>query len=165
MTQLLGEPDTSTDECFDVGKASSTTATTPTHSSTVLGNTNTDSAVVTGNVTVGSPTGSVTFYVCQPTAAPTSCTSQANQVGSPVELAAGGGATSTAQSVSFTPTSTGYWCFAGYYSGDSNYCRELGHEHGRVLRRDKGSVCHHEPASSAEDSCRGNELRQRHRCR
>jgi photosystem II stability/assembly factor-like uncharacterized protein len=113
--------DTSTDECFDVGKATSMTATTPTHSSIVLGNTNTDSAVVTGNATVGSPTGSVTFYVCQPTATPTACTSQVNQVGSPVGLTAGGGATSTAQSVSFTPTSTGYWCFAGYYSGDSNY--------------------------------------------
>jgi hypothetical protein len=23
--------------------------------------------------------------------------------------------------VSFTPSSAGYWCFAGYYSGDSNY--------------------------------------------
>jgi hypothetical protein len=113
--------DTSTDECFDVGQASSTTATTPTHSSIVLGNTNTDSAVVTGNTTVESPTGSVTFYVCQPTATPTPCTSQANQLGSPVGLTAGAGATSTAQSVSFTPTSAGYWCFAGYYSGDSNY--------------------------------------------
>ncbi len=29
--------------------------------------------------------------------------------------------TATATSGSFTPTSTGYWCFAGVYSGDSNY--------------------------------------------
>ena len=42
-------------------------------------------------------------------------------MGSPVSLTVGANDTSSASSVSFTPSSAGYWCFAGYYSGDSNY--------------------------------------------
>jgi hypothetical protein len=113
--------DTSTDECFDVTAASTMTTTTPSSSSIALGNGVTDGAVVTGNSAGGSPTGSVSFYECGPTASPQSCTSQANQVGSAVGLTGGAGNTASATSTSFTPTSTGYWCFAGYYSGDSNY--------------------------------------------
>jgi IPT/TIG domain len=87
----------------------------------VLGNTNTDGAVVTGNAVGGSPTGTVTFYECGATATAQSCTSQANQVGSPVALTAGAGNTSSANSVTFTPHAGGYYCFGAYYSGDSNY--------------------------------------------
>ena len=101
--------------------APTTTATTPASSSIGLGDDNSDSAVVSGNTTYGSPTGTVTFYECGPTAGPEPCTSQANQVGGPVGVTAGANDTSIASSVSFTPSSTGYWCFAGYYSGDSNY--------------------------------------------
>jgi hypothetical protein len=113
--------DTSTDECYDVTIAGSTTVTTPTNSSIVLGNTNTDGAVVTGNSAAGSPTGTVSFYECGPSASATPCTSQSNPVGSAETLTAGAGDTSTTNSVSFTPDSTGYWCFGAYYSGDSNY--------------------------------------------
>jgi hypothetical protein len=115
--------DTTTDECFDVttGTVPSATTTTPASSSIALESGNSDSAVVTGNATYGSPTGNVTFYECDSTASPEPCTSQANQVGSPVGVTAGSNDTSSASSVSFTPSSTGYWCFAGYYSGDSNY--------------------------------------------
>jgi hypothetical protein len=99
-----------------------TTVTTPTASTIVLGQSNTDGATVTGDATFGSPTGSVTFYACGPTSTPQPCTSTADQVGSPVNVTANGdGLTSSATSASFTPTSTGYWCFAGDYSGDSNY--------------------------------------------
>ncbi len=87
----------------------------------MLGNANSDSAVVSGNATYGSPTGTVTFYECGPTSSPEPCTSQANQVGSPVGVTAGANDTSSASSVSFTPNSGGYWCFAGYYFGDANY--------------------------------------------
>ena len=101
---------------------SSSTASTPAASSIVLGNSNSDTAVVTGDATFGSPTGSVTFYDCFAGAGPAPCSSQANQVGgSSVGLTGGASNTSSASSVSFTPTSTGYWCFAAYYSGDSNY--------------------------------------------
>ena len=100
---------------------SSSTTTTLTSSSVALGYDNTDSVVVSGNVNRGSPTGAVTFYECGPTASADPCTSQANQVGSPVSLTAGANDTSSGSSVSFTPSSAGYWCFAGYYSGDSSY--------------------------------------------
>ena len=122
-TNYAGSSDTTTDECFDVttGTAPSATTTTPASSSIEMGNANSDNAVVSGNATYGSPTGTVTFYECGPTASPEPCTSQANQVGSPVGVTAGANDTSSASSVSFTPNSGGYWCFAGFYSGDSNY--------------------------------------------
>ena len=99
---------------------SSTTvsATSPT---IVLGDSNTASATVSGDATFGNPTGTVTFYECGPTTSPTDCTSTANPVGSAVGVTAAAGNTSTAGSASFTPTSTGYWCFAAAYSGDTNY--------------------------------------------
>jgi hypothetical protein len=122
-SNYAGSSDTTTDECFAVttGTAPSATTTTPASSSIAFGNGNSDSAVVSGNATYGSPTGTVTFYECGSTASPEPCTSQANQVGSPVGVTAGADDASSASSVSFTPSSTGYWCFAGYYSGDSNY--------------------------------------------
>ncbi len=100
-----------------------TTVSTPSSSSIVLGNSVTDSAVVTGDNTYGSPTGTVTFYQCGPTATPQGCTSTANQVGDPITVTpAGDGLTSTAMTdIGFTPASTGYWCFGSVYSGDSNY--------------------------------------------
>lgn len=104
---------------FNVSASSTTTA--PAHSTIELGQSNTDSATETGNSSVGSPTGTVQFYECGPTPSPTPCTSTSNPVGGPTGLTAGANDTSTAGSVSFTPTSTGYWCFAGVYSGDSNY--------------------------------------------
>ena len=98
-----------------------TIATMPTSSTIVLGNSNTDTVTVTGNSNSGSPTGTVSFYACGPDASQTDCTSQSNEVGTAKTLHAGANDTATATSASFTPTSTGYWCFAGYYSGDSNY--------------------------------------------
>ena len=82
--------DTSTDECFDVAHVNTSTATTPTKATITLGQSNTDSATVTGNPSRGPPTGTVTFYVCGPTATPTACTSQADQVGSLRGLDRGG---------------------------------------------------------------------------
>jgi hypothetical protein len=76
---------------------------------------------VTGKPSGGSPSGVVTFDVCGPTAWPTPCNSTANQAGSPVDLVAGADSTATAVSTPFTPDAGGYWCFAGYYSGDANY--------------------------------------------
>ena len=75
---------------------------------------------MTGNAAGSSPTGTVSFYECGPTASAQACTSIGNPVGSAVGLVAGAGNTSSATSVSFTPTATGYWCFAGYYSGIRN---------------------------------------------
>ncbi len=121
-----------TTECFSVTQAPTSTVTTPTHSTLVLGSSDTDGVTVTGNGSGGSPTGSVSFYECPP-ASPTSpaapCTSTAHPVGTPVTLTAGAGNTATAASNSFAPTSTGYWCFAGVYSGDGNYSGSDGYHH------------------------------------
>ncbi len=120
-SNYAGSSDNTTDECFDVTAASSSTVTARTASTIVLGNGNTDMATVTGNTAGGSPTGTVQFYECGPTPSAADCTSTSNPVGSPVTLTAGAGDTSSAGSVPFAPTSTGYWCFAGVYSGNSNY--------------------------------------------
>jgi hypothetical protein len=113
--------DASTDECFDVTLNSTSLQTTPTNSTITLGQADTDLGTVTGNDVDGSPTGTQSFYECGPTAMAAPCTSLANPVGIPVNLTPGPGNTSTATSAPFTPTAVGYWCFAGYYSGDSNY--------------------------------------------
>ncbi len=97
-----------------------TTKTTPAHTSITLGQSNTDSAVVTGNATHGDPTGTVAFSVCGPDSSqPTGssvCTSAGTAVGSPVNLTAGAGDTATATSASFTPTKSGWYCFAATYA-------------------------------------------------
>jgi hypothetical protein len=113
--------DTATHECFDVTAASTSTTSAPTDATIELGRSDSDSATVAGNAPGGSPTGTVTFYECGPTTTPTACTSTTDPVGSPVDVAAGSGATATATSVALVPTSTGYWCFAADYSGDTNY--------------------------------------------
>jgi hypothetical protein len=103
------------------GTASTVTTTTPAASTIALGSSNVDTATVSGSISRVDPTGTVCFHVCGPLPAPAACTSQVNQVGSFVAVTAGAGDTATATSASFTPPSAGFWCFAGYYSGDSNY--------------------------------------------
>ena len=116
--------DTSTGECFNVTQATSSTTTVPANTAITLGQASTDAATVTGNAGGGSPTGTVTFYECGPTSTATACTSTASTahpIGTPVNLTAGAHNTSTATSGAFTPSAVGYWCFAAYYSGDTNY--------------------------------------------
>ena len=85
----------------------------------MLGNSNTDSATVTGSQSAD-PTGTVDFYECGSTASPQPCTSS-SWTQFDTEPVSGTSNPGTATSAPFTPTSTGYWCFAGVYSGDSNY--------------------------------------------
>ena len=113
--------DATIDECFDVTQASSSTLTVPANSKMTIGEASTDAATVSGNAAGGSPTGTVTFYECGPTSAAAACTSTANPVGGPINLSPGAADKSTATSASFTPSALGYWCFAGYYSGNVNY--------------------------------------------
>jgi alpha-tubulin suppressor-like RCC1 family protein len=98
-----------------------TVVTGPQFPEVVLSDGNTDGATVTGDSTYGSPTGTVSFYVCGPTTSAEPCTSQSDPVGTAVALTPGANNTATADSVSFTATAPGTWCFGGYYSGDSNY--------------------------------------------
>ncbi len=111
-----GSSDQSSDECYDVGASSSSTSTTPTNSTIVLGGSNTDGATVTGS-DGADPTGTVSFYACGVNVNP--CTPS----GTPfdVETLSGTANPSSVTSTSFTPSSTGTWCFAAVYSGDSSY--------------------------------------------
>ena len=96
--------------------------TVPASASIALGASNNDRVSVIGTPERGAPTGSVTFYVCGPTASAVPCTSKTTQVGaSPIPVSPGASNTSTATSLSYSPSAAGTWCFAGYYSGDPNY--------------------------------------------
>jgi hypothetical protein len=89
----------------------------------VLGGSVTDTATVSGNSFDGAPTGTVTFTVCSTGSSPALCTS-GTQVGTaPVALTPGSGLSSTATSVSFTPTAVGTYCFGAAYApgAGSNY--------------------------------------------
>ena len=110
-----------TDECFTVGKASSTTASIPKAAAISLGTTDTDTATVNGNATGGSPTGTVTFSECGPLSSVSGCASGGTTVGSPVSLTAGPDDTATATSPAFVATAAGIYCFRADYSGDSSY--------------------------------------------
>jgi IPT/TIG domain len=113
--------DNTSDECFDVAPALSTTTSTPSRSRVVINSQITDSARVTGNSDDGAPTGSVTFYVCGPTGSATPCTSLANEESLARLSPVAGQDYSTAVSTTFKPTTTGYWCFGARYGGDTSY--------------------------------------------
>ncbi|HMK63676.1 MAG TPA: Ig-like domain-containing protein, partial [Acidimicrobiales bacterium] len=113
---------TSSCESFSVGAAGSSTRTQPESSSAALGSYNKDVATITGHDSAADapyPTGKVTFYSCGENVDP--CTSATWTELNQVTLGTGTGNTNVATSASFTPTSTGTWCFAAVYSGDSNY--------------------------------------------
>ena len=114
--------DATTDECFFASLAPTSITTAPTNTTISLGQSDTDSAKVTGgNAVGGNPKGTVSFYECGPTTKATSCTSKASRVGTPVSVTKASGNGDTATSASFKPTAVGYWCFAAYYSGSTQY--------------------------------------------
>jgi prepilin-type N-terminal cleavage/methylation domain-containing protein len=104
---------------FAVGFA--VVSSTPSSGTINLGASTTDTVSVVGAPGRGAPDGTVSFYVCGPTAVATSCGSKSTQVGAAVPLVAGANNTSTATSASFQPTQPGYWCFGSYFNGDPNY--------------------------------------------
>jgi fimbrial isopeptide formation D2 family protein/uncharacterized repeat protein (TIGR01451 family) len=119
-------------ECFTVGPANSSTSTTASTSSIVIGT----SGGVTDNVTVqgvpggGFPQGSVQFYACKATSSSGTLCMAGQELGSPVtsftDVTSGPGAgyTVTATSPEFDPSSTGTWCFGAKYlppATGSNY--------------------------------------------
>jgi hypothetical protein len=112
--------DSTSDECFTVKPAVSTSVSKPSTTGVVLKTTVYDTVTVTGNTAGGAPTGRVTFYECGPEPAPQNCTDQADIVGT-AALAPSAGDVSTAKSPTVKPTVAGWYCFAAYYSGDSNY--------------------------------------------
>ena len=115
-----------TTECFDVTSGGGSGPYTPTIASalnpttTTLSGSSTDTVTMTGNATAGSPTGTVSFYVCGVTSAPTACTSP-NIGPATVELASESGNRSVADVTIENFSTTGWYCFLDEYSGDSNY--------------------------------------------
>jgi hypothetical protein len=118
-------------EDVTVGPAGTTTVTTPRVGSTpitaavAVGTSVTDHAVVTGTAAGGSPTGTVAFFVCNPTqvaAGGGTCSSGGTAAGSVSPLTAGAGNTATADSNAVVANAVGTWCFRAVYTSDTaNY--------------------------------------------
>jgi hypothetical protein len=118
-------------EDVTVGPAGTTTVTTPRVGSTpitapvAVGTSVTDHAVVTGTAAGGSPTGTVDFFVCNPTQVATNggtCSTGGTAAGSVTPLTAGASSTATADSNAVVANAVGTWCFrAVYTSNTANY--------------------------------------------
>ena len=108
------------DECFTVGPATPTVATTlVTPTNPTVGNAWSDSATVTGNTTGGNPLGSVQFYVCQASVPSSStCTSGGSLVGTVTSPSSSSGDASTYNlaPTTYTPSSVGTYCFYTTYT-------------------------------------------------
>jgi hypothetical protein len=123
-----------TNECFTVQQITTRTHTSPSvgeNGTTTFGSSVTDHAVVTPDQPGGgTPTGTVTFFVCNPTQTSGGTCSDPNgtQVGSPVNTAAGPGAEqSQADSSAITVNMTGTWCFRSVYTpGGANGANYIG---------------------------------------
>jgi hypothetical protein len=112
-----------TTECFTVAKLPSDTATgsSPTGGNVVPGTSVTDTATVTPTNPGGpTPTGSVTFFLCQPSEVTTGgCEGTAGtQVGAVKPLDSNGQATSDATS---NTTAIGTYCWRAEYGGSNTY--------------------------------------------
>ena len=129
---------TGTNECFTVRTIPTTTTTTPSTGSggtTTFGSQVTDHAIVQATLTGdGTPTGTVTFFICDPTqtvggACPDG---QGTQVGTPVTTQAISGSSppaSSADSSAITANKTGTWCWRGVYTpGGANGSNYTGSE-------------------------------------
>ncbi|GAB3059501.1 hypothetical protein GCM10027053_21730 [Intrasporangium mesophilum] len=118
-------------EDVTIGPASTTTVTTPRAGGTPItapvpvGTSVTDHAVVTGTAFGGSPTGTVDFFVCNPTQVANNggdCSSGGTPAGSNKTLTPGVSPTSTADSDAVVANIVGTWCFRAVYTPDTpNY--------------------------------------------
>jgi hypothetical protein len=113
-----------TNECFTVQVIPTTTTTTPSVGSggtTNFGSSVTDHAVVKATQPGGgSPTGTVTFFICDPTQLSNgACPTGGTQVGNPVmttDLMTSPLPSSFADSSAFMVNKTGIWCFRAVYT-------------------------------------------------
>jgi hypothetical protein len=99
------------DNTITAPSCASATTTAASASAVTVGSSVNDVATVTGNTTDGVPTGAVQTYECGPPA--TTCSSGGTLLGSAPLNGAG-----IATSPSFTPGSTGTYCFAAVYTPD-----------------------------------------------
>jgi len=119
-------------ECVTVSPAPTTTVTTPQApagtniTAPVAVNTNVfDKAVVTGTAAGGTPTGTVSFFVCNPSqvqgaAGAENCTTGGSQVGSAITVVGVAGSNPPASQATSTPAVSanvvGVWCFRAVFT-------------------------------------------------
>jgi hypothetical protein len=128
-----GSGDGRASECVVINKANTTTTTTPTllsdgsavstSSFLPVNSVVYDHAVVSSaNPAAGAPTGTVHFYVCDPSHldANNRCATGGTDLGTS-PLTGQADLTSTANSSNVTANKVGRWCFRGEYGGDDNY--------------------------------------------
>ncbi len=128
-----GSSDSAHTECFNVINSPTTTATTPQVSganvTTVsFGTTVTDHALVTGATGFGDVTGTVNFFVCDPTQTTGASGSERCQTGgtaagskSATPVAASDPPQSTADSDGVVANQLGVWCFRAEYVSNTNH--------------------------------------------
>jgi uncharacterized repeat protein (TIGR01451 family) len=97
-----------------------TTVTTLSASTIVLGQSINDTATVTGNPVTGPPTGTASFSLCPGNVTCTSTTKGAINAG-PITLSPSSSTASSANSGPMVPNVPGTWCFTGSYNGSSAY--------------------------------------------
>jgi hypothetical protein len=124
---------TGVNECFTIQQIATTTTTTPSPGSggtTTFGSLVTDHAIVQAVTSGdGTPTGTVTFFICDPTQTTGgACPTGGSQVGSPVTTTAVANSSppaSSADSSAVTANQTGTWCWRAVYTpggaNGSNY--------------------------------------------
>src|SRR5262249_23757909 len=118
-TTYTGSSDATHGECVTVSKAPTTTVTTPSvgSGSTVpVGTSVTDHALVTGSSADGFPSGTIDFFICNPTVVAANggtCSSGGVAAGSKTaaEVAGASPPQSQADSDAITANAVGTWCF------------------------------------------------------
>ncbi len=122
--------DVVSDECFTVGPATPSIATTlVSPASSTVGNVWGDSATVTGVSAGGAPGGSVSFSVCQVAAGSSTCTSGGTLVGTVSSPTSTSGSTSTyTLAGTYTPANVGTYCYYSVYTpaASDNYTTASG---------------------------------------
>jgi hypothetical protein len=131
-TTYTGSSDGTHGECVTVSKAPTTTVTTPRvagspiSGAVAVGTKVIDHAVVTGSSADGAPTGTVNFFICNPTEVANNggtCSTGGTAAGSPTASATAGSSPpkTEADSDEITASSVGTWCFrAVYVPGGAN---------------------------------------------
>jgi hypothetical protein len=138
---------TDTNEDVTVGPASTTTLTTPRSGTTAItapvavNTVVNDHALVTGTAAGGSPTGTVNFFICNPSqvtgaAGAEVCASPDGTAvsGNPKALTSGANNTASAVSGNVTANVVGVWCFRAVYVSDTaNYTGSSDATHGECF--------------------------------
>jgi hypothetical protein len=125
-TYVAGNPDASTTECVTIGPENTTTVTTPKLGGNnivgaiPIGSIVTDHALITAvNNADGTPTGTVDFFICNPSQVVINCASGGDSAGAGKAMTAvpaSNPPAATADSDTVTANAVGLWCFRAIYT-------------------------------------------------